>query len=73
MILSLILCPGLMGCVTGSAGPLQYDKIKENWDGWECDFQIKTGSWKGLLFGYLRCRDFLQILHGDERIILKII
>ena len=46
MILTLMVCPGVMGCVTGSAGPLQYDKIKENWDGWECYVQIKTGSWK---------------------------
>ena len=73
MILSLIVCLGVMGCVTGSAGLLQYDKIKENRDVWECDVQIKTGGWKELLFGYLRCRDFLQILHGDGRIILEII
>jgi hypothetical protein len=73
VILCLIVCPGVIGWVTGSAGPLQYDNISGDWDGWECDVQIKSGSWKELLFGYLSWRDFLQILHGDGRILLKII
>jgi hypothetical protein len=47
-----------MGCITGSADPLQCDKIKENWDGGEWDVRIKT---------------FLQIVQGDREIGLKII